>query len=70
MTHHASFGSIVVVTTFHIAYFVSNILYVVISIIKIRKKKNLLVAQTMCHASFEPVIVIAGFYVMYIIYRL
>ena len=41
-THHTLFESIVVAAALHVVYFVSNILYVVISINKTRKKKKLI----------------------------
>ena len=32
------------------------------------KEKNLLMAQTMCHALFRPILVVAAFHVAYFIY--
>ena len=60
------FGPILVTTAFHVVYFTSYNLYVVVSIHKTRKKKRkkdllVLVAQTTCCMLFGPVLVAATF---------
>ena len=52
-TRHASFGPVLTVATFHIAYFITYNLYVVVGINKI-ERKNLPTAQTTHHALFGP----------------
>jgi hypothetical protein len=64
-THRASFGPVLVIAALPkppVAYFISNSLYIVISINKTRwKERNLLMAQTTRRASFEPVLVVTTF---------
>ena len=65
-TCHALFGPILTVAAFHIAYFITYNLYVVVGINKI-ERKNLLTAQTTHDASFGPDVVVAVFLIAYFI---
>ena len=65
-TRHALFGPVLTIATFHIVYFITYNLYVVVGINKI-ERKNLLTAQTTHHALFGPDVVVAIFLVVYFI---
>ena len=65
-THHASFGPVLTVAAFHITYFITYNLYVVVGINKI-ERKSLLTAQTTHHALFGPDVVVTVFLIVYFI---